>query len=181
MIGQMSIPRDDAAAPAYATDQRTALSDLYRAEYRSLVRLAAMLVDQRELAEEVVQDAFVKLDHHWDRVQDPAARPAYLRSIVMNLARSRMRRRLVSRKHAPAAGPDALAAEEHVVLSEARREVVDALRTLPTRQRECLVLRFYQDLTEREIASTLGISQGAVKSHLHRGMTAMTKKLEALA
>ena len=166
---------------SYAADRRTALSDLYRAEYRNLVRLAALLVDDRETAEEIVQDAFVKLDGTWDSVTDPAARPAYLRSIVLNGARSGLRRRAVVRKHRPAPQPDAAAAEHHAVLREDQREVIAALRTLPTRQRQCLVLRFYEDMTETQIADALGISAGSVKTHLHRAMQAMTDRLEALA
>jgi RNA polymerase sigma-70 factor (sigma-E family) len=169
-----------AVAVVTTTDQRTALSDLYRAEYANLVRLACLLVDQREVAEEIVQEAFVKLDRSWERVADPAARPAYLRSIVMNLARSGLRRRMVARKHRPAPMPDAAAAEHHAVLREDQREVIAAIGTLPTRQRQCLVLRFYEDLTEVQIAEALGISQGSVKTHLHRAMQAMTNRLGEL-
>jgi RNA polymerase sigma-70 factor (sigma-E family) len=164
-----------------AVDQRTALSDLYRSEYRRLVRLAVLLVDQPELAEEIVQDAFVKLDQAWDRVRDPAARPAYLRSIVMNGARSGLRRRLVARRHAPTPVGDAPAAEAAVVLREDQEEVLAAVRTLPLRQRQCVALRFYEDMTEAQIAETLGISQGSVKTHLHRAMASLTERLEALA
>lgn len=176
----MSVPGDGVAAQEYIVDRRAALAELYRSEYRSLVRLACLLLDRPEPAEEIVQDAFVKLDGNWDKVQDPSARVAYLRSIVMNLARSRLRRRLVTRRHRPDPPDDVAAAEDGAVLRQDRQEVIDALRTLPGRQRECLVLRFYEDLTEVEIARTLGISQGAVKSHLHRAMQAMSKKLEAL-
>lgn len=162
-------------------DRRTALSDLYRAEYRNLVRLATLLVDQQEVAEEIVQEAFVRMDGAWDRVQDPAARPAYLRSIVMNLARSGLRRRLVARRHRPVPVADVAAAEQHAVLREDQREVLAALDTLPLRQRQCVVLRFYEDFTEVQIAEALGISQGSVKQHLHRAMQSLTERLEALA
>jgi RNA polymerase sigma-70 factor (sigma-E family) len=164
-----------------AVDRRTALSDLYRAEYRNLVRLATLLVDQQDVAEEIVQEAFVRMDGAWDRVRDPAARPAYLRSIVLNLARSGLRRRLVARRHRPEPVADAAAAEHHVVLHEDQREVLAALATLPMRQRQCVVLRFYEDLTEVQIAETLGISQGSVKQHLHRAMQSLTERLGALA
>lgn len=178
---EMSVHPEEATAPVYATDRRTALSDLYRREYRSLVRLACLLVDQVEVAEELVQEAFVRLDRNWDKVHDEAARPAYLRSIVMNLARSSLRRRLVARRHQPKPAPDAPPAEDGAVLAEDHREVVAALRTLPARQRECVVLRFYQDCTEAEIAQTLGISPGSVKTHLHRAMRTLSDRLEALA
>lgn len=177
----MSVHPDEAPTTAYATDRRVALSDLYRSEYAGLVRLACLLVDQREVAEELVQEAFVRLDRSWDRVRDPAAQPAYLRSIVMNLARSSLRRRLVARRHRPAPAPDAAPAEDHAVLREDQAEVLAAVRLLPGRQRACIVLRFYEDMTEAQIAQTLGISPGSVKTHLHRAMQALTTRLEALA
>ncbi|MCZ7535399.1 MAG: SigE family RNA polymerase sigma factor [Acidimicrobiia bacterium] len=160
-------------------DRDEALSDLYQDHYRSLVRLAAILVDDREAAEDVVQDAFVKAYRSWGRLKDPAAAPAYLRSIVLNTARSGLRRRLVAARHRPAAPPPTAAADESVLLSEDRREVLDALRALPRRQRECLTLRYYLDCSEAEIAATLGISTGSVKSHASRGLAALAGRLEA--
>lgn len=155
------------------------LVDLYRDHYRSLVRLAALLLDDLGASEEVVQDAFVKLHQGWDRVTDPSRRVAYLRSIVMNGARSRGRRRAArSRLHIVAAGA-AESAEAGAVRAEDHREVLAALRALPDRQRDCLVLRYYLDLSEAEIAATLGISPGTVKTHTHRGMAALEKTLEA--
>jgi RNA polymerase sigma-70 factor (sigma-E family) len=158
-------------------ERRALLSDLYRAEYRKLVHLASLLTGQREAGEEIVQDAFVRLDRSWDRVADPAARPAYLRSIVVNLARSGHRRRLVALRHRPAPMPDAAAAEHHALVAEEHREMLAALRSLPDRQRQCMVLRFYEDLTEVRIAEVLGISQGSVKTHLHRATRAMAERL----
>lgn len=180
-MAEMSLSEDPVKVPVEAADRRIALSDLYRQEYRSLVRLAALLLDRNDLAEEVVQEAFIRMDQSWERVRDPGARPAYLRSIVLNLTRSRMRRRLVAGRRSQLHAVDAAAAEERAVLREDQREVIEALKGLPSRQRACLVLRYWQDLTESEIADSLGISQGSVKSHLHRGMRAMTMKLEALA
>ncbi len=180
-MAEMSLSEDGVAVAVEADDRRVALSDLYRQEYRSLVRLATLLLDRTDLAEEVVQEAFIRMDRSWDRVRAPSARPAYLRSIVLNLSRSSMRRRMLARRRRPWPDADAPPAEERAVLREDQREVVEALRTLPGRQRACLVLRYWQDLTESEIADELGISAGSVKSHLHRGMRAMTEKLEALA
>jgi RNA polymerase sigma-70 factor (sigma-E family) len=158
-----------------AGDRDEALTCIYRAEYRRLVRLACLLLDDRGAGEETVQEAFIRLHRHWARVQDA---PAYLRSTVLNLARSRLRRRLVARKHQPTPRPNAVSAEAHAVLSEDQREVIAALRGLPRRQRECLVLRYYLELSEAEIASTLGISAGSVKSHTHRGLAALAAKLD---
>jgi RNA polymerase sigma-70 factor (sigma-E family) len=158
-----------------AGDRDEVLVSLYRAEYRRLVRLACLLLDDRGTGEETVQEAFIRLHQHWARVRDA---PAYLRSTVLNLARSRLRRRLVARRHEPAPGPNAASAEAHAVLGEEQREVIAALRRLPRRQRECLVLRYYLDLSEAEIASTLGISAGSVKSHTSRGLAALASRFD---
>lgn len=178
MMATMALEREPQAV---AIDRDELLSVLFREHYPSLVRLACLLLDERGAGEEVVQDAFVKLHGSAHRIDDPAAAPAYLRSIVMNLARSRMRRRLVARRHRPAPGGDAPAAEVDAMLREDQRQVLDALRSLPARQRACLALRYYGDLTEAEIAETLGISRGSVKTHVSRGMAALASKLEALA
>ncbi len=158
-----------------AADQ---LVDLYREHYRPLVRIAALLLDNTASAEEVVQDAFVQLHQKWDRVVEPHKRVAYLRSVVMNGARSRLRRRLVRRRLDVAQPATAESAETGALRSEGRREVLDALRGLPNRQRECLVLRYYSELSEAEIAAALGISAGSVKTHTHRGIVALERALE---
>jgi len=158
--------------------RRDRLHDLYRTHYRDLVRLACLLLDHTEAAEEVVQDAFVRLHGALDRIEDGAATPAYLRSMVMNGARSKLRHRQVVRRHPPMPEPHAEAADAGAVLHEDQREVIEALRTLPARQRECLVLRYYGGCSEAEIAQTLGIARGTVKSSVSRAMAAMTERLE---
>ena len=155
-----------------------ALTTLYVEHYRSLVRLAAFLLDDVGVSEEVVQDAYVKMLGAWRRIDDPDKAAAYLRTTVLNLARSRMRRRLVARKHEPAPPADIASAEHDAMEHESRREVVAALRRLPPRQREALVLRYYGDLSEAAIAEAMGCSQGAVKSHIHRGKAALAELLE---
>jgi RNA polymerase sigma-70 factor (sigma-E family) len=158
-----------------APDRDTALAALHAAHYSSLVRLACLLLDERTSGEEVVQDAFVRVHGAWARVDDPLT---YLRATVMNLARSQLRRRLVARRRVqPVSGP-VPSPEEHAVLLSDQQEVVDAVRALPRRQRECIVLRYYLDLSEAEIAATLGISAGSVKSHSHRGIAALATRLE---
>jgi RNA polymerase sigma-70 factor (sigma-E family) len=157
----------------------TELVDLYREHYRSLVRLASLLLDDVGSSEEVVQDAFVRVHVAWDRITDPSKRVAYLRSAVLNGARSRLRRRQVRRRLEPV--PDRLtgeSAEAGALVAEEHRQVLAALRSLPDRQRECLALRYYLDLSEADIAATLGISAGSVKTHTHRGMAALEKALE---
>ncbi|MDE0804581.1 MAG: sigma-70 family RNA polymerase sigma factor [Acidimicrobiales bacterium] len=156
--------------------------DLYRAEYRSLVRLATMLVDERGLAEELVQDAFVAAARTSGAgsLRDPAAAPAYLRSAVMNRARSHLRKRRVRRRHLRSVEPprSAPGADDPVLRADSTRRMVAALRRLPLRQREVLVLRYYADLSEAEIAETLGIGTGSVKTHAHRGLAALEPLLD---
>ena len=160
-------------------DRDAALVALYRSEYRALVRLACVLLDDRGTGEEVVQDAFVKLHGAWGRLRDPAAAPTYLRTTVMNLARSRMRRRQVARRHDRADDRVAASAEDAAMASAGDSRMLVALRSLSRRQRECLVLRFYLDLSEEETAATLQIAKGSVKSHTHRGLAALARRLEA--
>jgi RNA polymerase sigma-70 factor (sigma-E family) len=157
--------------------RRDQLHQLYEAHYADLVRLACLLLDRTEAAEEVVQDAFVKLYSAIDRIEDRDATPAYLRSMVMNGARSKLRRRRVARKHPPKAEPPAEGADAAAVVHEDQREVIEALRTLPTRQRECLVLRYYGGCSEAEIAEILGIARGTVKSSVSRAMATMAERL----
>lgn len=159
-------------------DADSAVTALYAAHYRSLVRLAALLVDDVGSAEEVVQDAFVRMHGSWRRLRDPEAAVGYLRTTVVNLARSRLRHRQVVRKHAPKPMPDAASAEHGALERLEHDRVVAALRGLPGRQRECLVLRYYGDLSEAQIAEAMGISAGAVKSHASRGMAALRAALE---
>lgn len=159
--------------------RRDRLRQLYEDHYVDLVRLATLLLDRTEVAEEVVQDAFVKLHGALHRIEDRDATPAYLRSMVMNGARSRLRRRQVMRKHQPVPDPHAEPADAATVLHEDQREVIEALRTLPARQRECLVLRYYGGCSEAEIADALGIARGTVKSSTSRALAALAEQLEA--
>lgn len=156
--------------------------DLYRSEYRNLVRLAAILVDERGLAEELVQDAFVAAARTSgaSALRDPSAAPAYLRSAVLNRARSHLRKRGVRRRHLRSVGPppNEPAADGPALQADATRRMIDALHRLPERQREVLVLRYYAELSESEIAETLGISAGTVKTHAHRGLAALERHLE---
>lgn len=155
-----------------------ALTEIYLAQYDRLIRIANALLDDTGTSEEVVQDAYVRVLHGWAQIRDPQAAAAYLRTTVLNLARSRMRRRLVEAKHAPEPPPDVPPAEDSVIALLERERVLLALRTLPRRQRECLVLRYYRNLSEPQIAAALGISAGAVKSHTSRGISALRRRLD---
>jgi RNA polymerase sigma-70 factor (sigma-E family) len=154
------------------------LRDLYRDHRWSLVRLASLLMHDPVDAEEVVQDAFVQAHNAWDRLRDPDKALAYLRSAVLNGARSQLRHRKVVERFEAAPMRSDLSPEAAAMAGDERRRLIDALRTLSDRQRECLVLRYYLDLSEAEIASTLRISAGSVKTHAHRGLVALASLLE---
>lgn len=177
MMATVRAPRGSVPAAGGDADRREQLEVLYREHYRAMVRMAWLLVDRQEAAEEIVQDAFVRLHGSLDRIEDPGRQVAYLRSIVMNLARDRLRHRGVVRRHAPRPEPPGVGADASTMQREETREVAEALRRVPERQREALVLRFYAECSSAEIADAMGISQGAVKSHLHRGMKAMAELL----
>ena len=164
----------DGAAPRTSDE---GLEAAFRRDYVPLVRLAAMLLD-RDSAEEIVQDAFVRTHGRLHRV-DPEKVGAYLRAAVVNGARSQLRRRRVRGRQAGAPPGEAAAAEEAGVAGAERRELLAALDRLPVRQREVLLLRYFADLSELEIAETLGISTGSVKTHAHRGLGALAAYLEA--
>ncbi len=155
-----------------------AVTSLYAAHYRSLVRLSALLLGESGLAEEVVQDAFVAMHGKWGRLRDPDKAAAYLRQAVVNRSRSALRRRGVEERHRYLADDPGPSAEVSALSTLQRDAVMTALRALPQRQREVLVLRYYADLSEAQIAATMGISQGAVKSHASRGMVALRNVLE---
>jgi RNA polymerase sigma-70 factor (sigma-E family) len=142
------------------------------------VRLSVLLVRDVETAEEVVQDSFVAMHGRWRRLHEPDKALAYLRQTVVNRSRSVLRRRAVAARHVNAPPPDHPGADESAVATERRTAVLDALRALPQRQREVLALRYYLDLSEAQIAETLGISRGAVKSHASRGAASLRELLE---
>jgi RNA polymerase sigma-70 factor (sigma-E family) len=152
---------------------------LFRTEGIRLVSLARLFVDDRTAAEDLVQEAFIRLARSAYRIRDEERAAAYLRSIVINLARDHNRRGLVSFRHRPPAVPDAPSAEEHAAETEGRQEVVEALRGLPRRQRDCVALRYYLELSIPDIAETLGVSVNSVKTHLQRGLRSMAQILEA--
>ncbi len=153
---------------------------LYREHYDSLVRLASLLVDDVGSAEEVVQDAFVAFARG-KRPDDPTKSAAYLRSATLNGARSVLRKRGVRRRHLRSVGPVPTAPGADVAVQSAAEsaQMLAALRELPERQRDVLILRYYTGLSEAEIAEALGIAAGSVKSHAHRGLRRLEKLLEA--
>lgn len=155
------------------------LATLHRDHYTSLVRLATLVLGDVGLAEQITQDAFVKLHLRWGGLRRLDRAPAYLRSAVLNASRSHLRHRKVSDRHdSRRTAAPAVETPEAAALGRADHErVVAALRRLPGRQREAIALRYYLDLPEAEIAAAMGVSAGSVKTHLHRGLAALALPL----
>jgi RNA polymerase sigma-70 factor (sigma-E family) len=162
---------DTGTQPQTAERQVTAL---YRAHALGLGRLALVMLGDAAAAEDIVQDAFLGLFRRWDSLADPAAAPAYLRTSVLNGCRTAIRRR--SRPGVPAGLPGE-SAEATVLLGEEHRAVLDAIRRLPDRQREAVVLRYYLDFTEDQTAEAMRVSRGAVKSATSRAIAAIGRML----
>ncbi len=153
------------------------LGEVFQEHQAELVRLAAFILGDKGAGEDVVQDVFMRM-HQRGHPMDGDLLP-YLRAAVVNSCRTAMRRRLLVRRHAEGHSPcRPLTAEEAAMLSEDRRQVLAALAALPRRRREVLVLRFYLELSEAEIAAMLGISPGTVKSTTARGLAALARALK---
>jgi RNA polymerase sigma-70 factor (sigma-E family) len=151
---------------------------LYQQHAGTLTRLAIVILRDPAAAEDVVQDAFCGLYRRWPNLSNPASAPFYVRSAVLNGCRTVLRQRArhtgsrLTEPSAPSAESDAMIGEEH-------RALLAALRQLPRRQREALALRYFADLDEAEIAESMGISRGTVKSTLSRGVSALGTYLGA--
>jgi len=159
-------------------DEVPTFEGLYHSHRLAMVRLAILLVDDQASAEDVVQDAFAGLHARWSRLSDPARALAYLRTSVVNGSRSSLRRRRTARRYVPAHEPPAEPADVDLLLAEEQRELLAAVRALPERQRQVVVLRYWSDLTEAEIADTLGVSRGTVKSTASRALDSLHTRLE---
>lgn len=177
--------------PATGAEPEEALAGLFAAHYPGLLRLAVRL--GADDAEDIVAEAFYRLYRQWRWLRGTDSALPYLRSVVRNLSRMRLRHLRVVRRHADRAGSVGgsaggpagrvadrvqFSAEVEAVLRDDRRALVVALKGLPARQREALVLRYWSGLREAEIAAAMGISRGAVKSHTSRGMAALARVLE---
>ncbi|GAB3961216.1 SigE family RNA polymerase sigma factor [Actinoallomurus acanthiterrae] len=155
-----------------------AISDLYRANSLRLARAALLLVGDRATAEDVVQEAFYGLQRRWLRDGGPDDPAAYVRTAVMNGCRSVLRRRRAARLMRVVHDTPVWSAESAALLGEERRAVLEEIARLPQRQREILVLRFYLDMSEAEIASELGVSRGTVSSTASRALATLANRLE---
>ncbi|MDL5202861.1 SigE family RNA polymerase sigma factor [Streptomyces sp. ALI-76-A] len=169
---------DDAVAAGTTVDH---LTETYRAHYRSLLGLAALLLDDTASCEDVVQEAFIRVHSARKRVRDPEKTLAYLRQTVVNLSRSALRRRILGLKLLSKPMPDMASAEEGAYDQLERDSLIKAMKGLQRRQREVLVLRYFADMTEAQVAETLGISLGSVKAYGSRGIAALRVAMEAPA
>lgn len=173
-----------ASVPVQRWDADDAVTQLYAVHYASLVRLASLLVRHSGEAEEIVQDAFVAMHGRWGRLREPDRALGYLRRSIVNAARSAHRHHSVADRHLHrerGSGDirrDWPSAEQDALSGETRAEVMRALDALPQRQREVLILRYYSDLAEHDIAAALGISTGTVKSHASRGLRNLRSTFE---
>ncbi|MFD4864532.1 SigE family RNA polymerase sigma factor [Streptomyces sp. NPDC058412] len=202
--GLVPPPRDSAEAagssrtePSEVTDETTSeataevtvevvagttvdhLTATYQAHYRSLLGLAALLLDDTASCEDVVQEAFIRVHSARNRVRDREKTLAYLRQTVVNLSRSALRRRILGLKLLSKPMPDMASAEEGAYDQLERDDLIKAMRGLQRRQREVLVLRYFADMTEAQVAETLGISLGSVKAYGSRGIAALRVAMEA--
>ena len=169
---------DDAMDRGMGASQ--AVTAIYERHALGLTRLAFLMLGDRQAAEDVVQEAFCGLYRAWDRMPDHTHAVGYVRASVLNGSRSALRRsRRAPRELAgPAAASSAASAEDAALAGERQRETVAALRRLPPRQREAVVLRYFADLPEQETAAAMGVSRGTVKSTTSRALAALARMLQ---
>jgi RNA polymerase sigma-70 factor (sigma-E family) len=175
-------PVPGARAQRAEPDRDTVVAELFLAHHRRLVGLAALLVDDRQTAEDVVQDAFAGLYRGWRRLRDPNAAVAYLNQAVVNGGRDSLRRRRRSGTALLSLVPrseELDSAERDAELHQQGDLLWRAVAALPDRQRQVLVLRYYLDQSEAEIARTLGISRGSVKKHASRALASLATQWKA--
>lgn len=174
---------DLAASPLRAESSRAlseaeiAVTALYQVHAVGMVRLAMVMLGDRASAEDAVQEAFCGLYRRWNHLADPGSALPYVRSAVLNGCRSQLRSRIRAGRRPPGAAIESSSAESVALLAEEHREVLGALRRLPGRQREALVLRYYLDLAPAEIARAMNIGEGTVKSTTSRALAALAKLL----
>jgi RNA polymerase sigma-70 factor (sigma-E family) len=154
-----------------------AMTALYLTHYQPLVRVAALLVQDLAVAEEIVQDSFVAVHAAWRRLPDADHALSYLHRSVVDRARSVLRQHVVVDKLAPRLAPDLPSDHGEASIEVERSAFISALWTLPPRQREVVVLRYFADLPVTQVASATGISAGAVKVHAARAMSLLRTEL----
>jgi RNA polymerase sigma-70 factor (sigma-E family) len=177
---QAGPPGGAAAPPGDQADPgaEEAVTALFQMHAIGLIRLAVVMLGNRQAAEDVVQEAFCALYRHWGRLAEPDRALFYVRASVLNGCRSELRARLRNARRTARVLPDSVAsAEDLALIADEHREVLAALRRLPDRQREALVLRYFADLGEPEIARSMGITEGTVKSTTSRALAALARLL----
>jgi RNA polymerase sigma-70 factor (sigma-E family) len=150
-----------------------ALQAAFERHYVRLLRLSILLLGSCEAGEDLVQEAFIRAVPRLEGL-GPTEFGPYLRTTTLNLWKNRLRRAAIERRHHSLARPEAHGG----VALEDRDAVWRVVRRLPDRQRACIVLRYYEDLSEREVAEILGCSVGTVKSHSSRAIARLRKELE---
>jgi RNA polymerase sigma-70 factor (sigma-E family) len=166
-----------APGPPAGRDADRVVTALYLTHYRPLVRVAALLVQDLATAEEIVQDSFAAVHAAWRQLPDADYALSYLRRSVVDRSRSALRQHVVVDKIAPQLAPGLPAGQGEMSIEVERSAFISALRTLPARQREVVVLRYFADLPATQIASATGISEGAVNVHAAQAMSSLRAEL----
>jgi RNA polymerase sigma-70 factor (sigma-E family) len=171
----------DWAAPVAARPPELARQDavwhLYDRRYADMVRFAAFLTGDVHSAQDIAHDAFVRLLDAWDRIADPERADAYLKATIVNLVRGEHRRREVAARRSSPHLALVASAEDDALGRAGRQGVLDAVSALPIRQRACVVMRYWMRMSESEIATTLDLSVGSVRTHVKRGMATLQRTL----
>jgi RNA polymerase sigma-70 factor (sigma-E family) len=182
--GDLGPPRSPHGAPVASEKQHAGgvqLEALYVAHYRQLVGLAQLVLGGNAGAEDIVQEAFIRVCGSRSKIRDPDRAASYLRITTMSLARRAMRRQQTALRHAPDPSTEPAGPEEQVLTKVMNAGVVDALRQLPWRQQQVIMLRYYADMSVLETAQTLQISTGTVKTHGFRALANLGEALHDLS
>jgi RNA polymerase sigma-70 factor (sigma-E family) len=162
-------------------DADEAIESLFHAHYARTVYTAVSLVADWDLAEQLAQEAYLRVWRRWRWINDPEAAPLYLKRTVLNLSRETIRRRMIERRALKARSQERPVTQEQATDPAAIVELRRAIASLPERKRECVVLRYLLGMSEAETATLLGISVGTVKSQTHKGLQLLRERLDGPA
>ena len=168
---------DDAGTAGRTGDPTDAFRRFYERRYGDMVRFAAFLTGDTDVADDVAQEAFVKVFDAWDRIADPERADAYLKTTVVNVVRGRHRRRQTAERQPEPHLTVVSSAEDDAMGRLSHQDVLDAVAALPLRQRACVVMRHWMRMTESEIAAHLDLSVGSVRTHVKRGTRTLQEEL----
>jgi len=175
--GPLQRARGQSDAPSRAEDAAVAVGALYQTMAVGLIRLAYVILGDRQAAEDVVQDAFCNVFQRWDHLSHVQGAEYYVRVAVLNACRSALRRRVIRSRRVLYELP-APSVEAAVLGSEERDELISAVDKLPRRQRETLILSYYLDLPDGEIATLMGVGMSSVRSARHRALETLARNLK---